>query len=78
MLCLLGDVELDPSIFYEHLEYPSRGLKASHSSLEAKLRGNSSRTEGCKHCGTKFVDFSLLGKIFNISDANYVFRRLWY
>ena len=50
MLLLLGEMELDPCIFYERLEYPSRGLKASHSSLEAKLRGNSKRTEDCQHC----------------------------
>jgi len=36
------------------------GLKASHSSLEAKLRGNSKRTEDCQHSEAKFVDFSLL------------------
>lgn len=63
MLLLLGEMELDSCIFYERVEYPSRGLKASHSSLEAKLRGNTSRTEDCQLCEAKFIDVSLLGKI---------------
>jgi hypothetical protein len=60
MLLLLAEMELDPCIFYERLEYPSRGLEVSHSSLETKLRGNSKWTEDCQHCKAKFVDFSLL------------------